>query len=120
VLTIAGELGEPLAGCLESADLRPQAVVDLAHAVGEVVVAGVEELVHPGQRHAGAGQGADPDQSHDGRRLIGPVAGGVASGLGQQPDLVVVPDRPHRHPGVARELADGQHGPSLAQAILRR
>ena len=115
-----GEPGDPLAVALQPPDLGAQVLVDLLDAMGELLGAGVEELLHPGQRHAGVGQGADPDQSHDRGGVVGPVAGVGALGLRQQPDLVVVAYRPHRHPGVGRQLADGEHGFRLPQAILRR
>jgi hypothetical protein len=44
---------------------------------------GVEQLADPGQRDAGVGQGADPDQSHDRGGVVRAVAGGVALRLRQ-------------------------------------
>ena len=50
-------------------------------------------------------------------RVVGPVAGGGAPGRGQQPDLVVVMQRPHGDPGQFGQLPHGQviiHVPDYA------
>ena len=97
-----GEPGEPLAGGLQPPDLGAELLVDLLDAAGELLGAGVEQVLDAGERHTGVGQGVDPDEPDHGRGVVGAVAGAVALGLGQQPDLVVVAYRPHRHAGVAR------------------
>lgn len=79
-----GEPGDPLAVALQPPDLGAQLLVDLLDAAGEVVGAGVEELLHPGERHPGIGQRADADQPYDGGGAVGAVAGVVAFGLGQR------------------------------------
>ena len=80
-----GEPGDAFAVALQPPDLGAQVLVDLLDATGELLRAGVEELLHPGQRHAGVGQGADLDQSHDRGGVVGPVAGVVRSGSGSSP-----------------------------------
>ncbi len=114
-----GEPGDAFAVALQPPDLGAQILVDLPDAAGELLGAGIEKLLDPGERHAGVGQGADLDQSHNRGSVVGAVAGVGALGLRQQPDLVVVAYRPHRHPGVCGQPADGEHGSRLPQAILR-
>ena len=55
----------------------------------------------------------------DGGRVVSSVAGVVALGLGQQTLGVVVAHGAHRHAGVRRELADGEHG-AIVRAWWRR
>ena len=86
-----GELRDPLAVALQATDVGAQGPVDLRDCAGELVGAGVEEFLHPGEGHACIGEHADPHEPHHGGRVVAPVAGLVTVGLGEQADLVIVP-----------------------------
>ena len=117
---VAGrELGDPLPMLLPLPDLRAQPPVDVGDGRGELLLPRLQQFLHPGQRYAGLGQRADPDQLHNRRGIVAPVTGVVPLRLRQQPRRVVVPHGPHRDAGVGRELADREHDSSLPQAILR-
>jgi hypothetical protein len=103
------ELGDAPAALLEVLDLPPQRLVDLGDGLGEPLGSGVLQVVDPRERHAGVGEDLDADQVEYGLGAVAPVARAVAGGLGEQPALVVVPDRAHRDADVLGELADGQH-----------
>jgi hypothetical protein len=78
-----GQPGEPLTRVLQPPDLGTQVLVDLPGPLGEPLRVGVEELLDPSQRNASTGQRMDPDQSHHGGRVVGPVAGVVTLRLRQ-------------------------------------
>ena len=109
-----GQLGDPTTVLLQLADLRAQPAIDLGHRGGELLFVGLEQLLHPGQRDARLGQRPDPDQLDHGLGVVAAIPGGVPLRLGQEPDLVVVPDGALGHPRVRRQLSDRQH-----EAILR-
>ena len=116
-----------LAAGFQPFDLLVQVVVDPVHRFGKGRRVGPEHLTDLRQRHARVGEGTDLDQGHHCRRAIPPVTRGIPVRLGQQPDLVIVPHRPHRHARIRRQLTDRQHAlimPSprldLAGGRLRR
>ena len=109
----------PPAVALQPPDLGAQLLVDLPDP-GRTPPGWRREAPAPERAARRRRPGYGSDQPHDRGGVVGPVAGAVAFGLRQQADLVVVAHRPHRHPGVGRQLADGEHGFSLPQALFRR
>jgi hypothetical protein len=104
-----GKLRDPLAVTLALPDFGPQAAVDVLRRRRELLLAGRQQLLHPGKRYTGVGQRRDPDELHDGRGVVAPVARVVTLGLGEQSLGVVVAYGADRDARVGSELTDRQH-----------